>query len=98
MAPSKHDEIANRIAKKEGTEYNQGQGPDIRTSRRIIEVATHEGDLKDSIRQLQDFRKPRYIATKSTMLKQARQMTQGTKIGVMGPTGRIAKRAGGGGR
>ena len=98
MAPSKHDEIAKRISKKERTEYNQGQGPDIRTPRRVIEVATHDGDIKDSIRQLQGFRKPRYIATSSVMLKQAIEMTQGTKIGVMGPTGRIAKRAGGGGR
>lgn len=98
MGQSKHDQIANRIAKKEGTTYNEGQGPDVQSPKRVIEVATHEGDLKDSMRQLQGFDKPRYLATTSDLLKKAQELTKGTKVGVMGPTGRIAKRAGGGGR
>ena len=96
MGQSKHDEIANRLAKKEGTSYNKGQGPDVQNSKRAIEVATHEGDLKDSMRQLQGFQKPRYLATKSDLIPKAKEITKGTKVGVMGPTGRIAKRAGGG--
>ena len=96
MGLSKHDEIAKKIAKKEGTEYNKGQGPDIQTSRRVIEVATHESDLEDSTRQLQGFKKPRYLATTSEMLKKAKEITKGTQVGVMGPTGHIIKRAGGG--
>jgi hypothetical protein len=63
MGQTKHDQIANRIAKKEGTTYNEGQGLDVRSSKRVIEVATHDGDLKDSMRQLQGFDKPRYLAT-----------------------------------
>ena len=98
MGESKHDQIAKRIAKKEGTTYNEGQGPDVQGSKRVIEVATHEGDLKDSMRQLQGFDQPRYLATTSDLLKKAQELTKGTKVGVMGPTGRIAKRAGGGGR
>jgi len=98
MGQSKHDQIANRIAKKEGTTYNEGPGPDVKGSKRVIEVATHEGDLKDSMRQLQGFDKPRYLATTSELLKKAQEITKGSKVGVMGPTGRIAKRAGGGGR
>ncbi len=98
MGQSKHDQIANRIAKKEGTTYNEGQGPDVQGSRRVIEVAAHESDLQDSMRQLQGFRKPRYLATSSDLLNEALEITKGTKVGVMGPTGRIAKRAGGGGR
>ncbi len=98
MGKSKHDQIANQIAKKEGTTYNEGQGPDVQSAKRVIEVATHEGDLKDSMRQLQGFDKPRYLATTSDLLKKAQEVTKGTKVGVMGPTGRIAKRAGGGGR
>lgn len=96
MGQSKHDQIANRIAKKERTTYNEGPGPDVQSARRVIEVATHEGDLKDSMRQLQGFDKPRYLATTSDLLKKAREIAKGTKVGVMGPTGRIAKRAGGG--
>jgi hypothetical protein len=98
MGQSKHDQIANRIAKKEGTTYNEGPGPDVKGAKRVIEVATHEGDLMDSMRQLQGFDKPRYLATTSELVKKAQEITKGTKVGVMGPTGRIAKRAGGGGR
>jgi hypothetical protein len=98
MGQSKHDEIAKRIAKKEGTEYNEGQGADIKGSKRAIEVATHEDDLKDSMRQLQGYKKPRYLATSSDMIEKAKEITQGTKVGVMGPTGKIAKRAGDGGK
>jgi len=98
VGQSKHDQIANRIAKKEGTAYNEGQGPDVQSSKRVIEVATHEGDLKDSMRQLQGFSKPRYLATSSDLLRKAQEIARGTKVGVMGPTGRIVKRAGGGGR
>lgn len=50
------------------------------------------------MRQLQGFQKPRYLATTSDMLKKAEEITKGTKVGVMGPTGRIVKRAGGGSR
>lgn len=42
--------------------------------------------------------KPRYLATTSDLLKKAQEITKGTKVGVMSPTGRIAKRAGGGGK
>ncbi|MFQ5899897.1 MAG: hypothetical protein ACE5JN_16860 [Candidatus Methylomirabilia bacterium] len=96
MGKSKHDQIAERIAHKERTSYNKGRGPDIKTSSRVIEVATH--DLKDSIRQLRGVQKPRYLATSSEMVKTAMDLTKGTKIGVMGPTGHIRKRASGGGR
>ena len=96
MGLSKHDQIATRLANKEKTEYNEGPGPDVPGSRRVIEVATHESDLNDSMRQLHGFRKPRYLATKSELVKKALEITKGTKVGVMGPTGHIAKRAGGG--
>lgn len=95
MTPSKHDEIAHRLARTERTNYNKGPGPDIDTPKRVIEVAVRQGDLQDSMRQLQGFRKPRYLATTSALTKKAKEMTKGTQVGVMGPTGRIAKRAGG---
>ena len=98
MGRTKHDEIAARLARREGTTYNKGKGPDVQTSRRVIEVATHSGDLRDSVRQLQGFQKPRYLATTSELLAQAKDIAKDTRIGVMGPTGHIAKRAGGGRR
>ena len=98
MGQSKHDQIAKRLAQQEGTAYNQGQGPDVETSKRVIEVATNDADLRDSMRQLQGFDKPRYLATTSDLLNAAKEITKGTQVGVMGPTGHIAKRAGGGGK
>lgn len=91
---SKHDRIANRIAKKKGTEYNKGQGPDVVTPTQAIEVATSETDLKESLRQLQGFKKSRYLATTPELVKEALEIAEGTGVGVMGPTGQIRKRAG----
>ena len=70
--------------------------PEQLETRSRRQVATHEGDLKDSMRQLQGFDKPRYLATTSKLRKKAQEITKGTKVGVM--AGRIAKQAGGGGR
>jgi len=89
---SKHDKIANRLANKLGVEYNEGKGPDIK-GRQIIEVATHDSDINDSKRQLQGFRKPRYLAVPSDKIDLAKEAVEGTGIGVMGPTGKIHKRA-----
>lgn len=98
MRDSKHDRIAKRIAGNENAEYNEGQGPDVITSRRVIEVATHLEDLKDSTRQLQGFRKLRYLAVPGDLMSEARDITKDTKIGLMNARGEIVKRAGGGKR
>ncbi len=92
MGQSKHDKIASALAKKFRTEYNKGKGPDI-ISRRIVEVATHESDLYSSVDQLRGFRKPRYLAVTPRLVKKAKEIAKDTKIGVMGPTGAIKKRA-----
>lgn len=98
MGQTEHDKIAERLARKKGTTYNKGKGPDIITSQQVIEVVTHEGDIKPSIMQLQGFRQSRYIATSSEMLDKVLEATKNTSIGVKGPTGHIHKRAGGGKR
>ena len=50
MAKSKHDQTAERLAKKERTQYNRGQGADIKGGRRAIEVET-EATVRDGLRQ-----------------------------------------------
>lgn len=35
---SNHDKTAERLARKEGVAYNQGQGSDVNSTRRAIEV------------------------------------------------------------
>lgn len=89
----KHDEVAKRIAKKQGTTYNRGQGPDIQSSRRIIEVETAK-TVSDAARQLAGHRKPVYVAgADAKATKKALQHYKGTTIGVMNSQGKVVKRS-----
>ncbi len=56
MGKSKHDSVAKRLAKKEGVKYNRGQGADIQSSRRTIEVET-VNTIGDAARQLAGYQK-----------------------------------------
>ncbi len=92
--PTKHDTVANRLAKKEDTEYNRGQGPDVNTSKRAIEVES-ERTVRDGLRQLQGFHKPVYIAGSNPQAtKNALEETKGTTVGVMNSQGKILKPSG----
>ena len=90
---TKHDQTAGRIARKEGTDYNRGQGPDVNTSRRAIEVETAD-TVSDGFRQLQGFNKPVYIAgADAEATKAALEAAKGTTVGVMNSQGQIVKRS-----
>ena len=56
--PTKHDKTAQRIADKKDVPYNQGQGPDIKTPRQVIEVET-SNTITDASQQLRGYRGPR---------------------------------------
>ena len=91
--PTKHDTIAERIAKKKGVPYNRGQGPDVITPRQVIEVETID-TLQDGLRQVRGFRKPVYLAgVDEATTKKALETTEGTTVGVMDPSGKIRKRS-----
>lgn len=91
--PSKHDIVANKIAKKEGVEYNKGKGPDIKTKDRGIEIES-EGTIPDGLRQLQGFKKPVYIVGSTPKAtKEALELTEGKTVGVMNEKGKIIKRS-----
>jgi arginyl-tRNA synthetase len=92
MSKSIHDEIAERIAKKLGTEYKAHEGIDI-VKDKVIEVETKKNSLSQSIQQVIRSQKPRYLAVNKPNIKNALEVTKGAGIGVMGPTGRIIKRA-----
>lgn len=93
MGKTKHDKVAERIAKKQGTRYNEGPGADIQNSRRVIEVES-PNTIGDAARQLQGHPKPAYIAvTGSKAIPKAIKYYAGTTIGVMGPSGKIFKRS-----
>lgn len=88
---SKHDQTAGRLARREGVDYNQGQGADIIGSRRVIEVET-VATAGDGLRQLQGYRRPVYIAgADADATEAALKAAEGTTVGVMNSQGKIVK-------
>lgn len=90
---SKHDEIAEKLAKKFGTEYKSDKGIDLVTPNRVIEVETKKQGLYQGIKQIERSQKARYLAVNQPNIKNALEATQNTGIGVMSETGRIVKNA-----
>jgi len=93
MSESIHDKIAERLARKMGTDYKSTKGIDIVTPNKVIEVETKKNSLPQGIRQVAHSQKARYLAVNKQNLKNALEATSGTGIGVMGPTGIIHKKA-----
>ena len=90
---TKHDKTAERLARKEGVDYNRSQGPDVVSPRRAIEVETAE-TARDGLRQLQGFNKPVYIAgADAEATEAALKAAEGTTVGVMNSQGKILKRS-----
>lgn len=88
---SKHDQTARRLARREGVDYNQGQGADVIGSRRVIEVET-EATAADGLRQLRGYRKPVYLAGADPKATEAAlKAAEGTTVGVMDSQGKIVK-------
>ncbi len=88
-----HKITANRLAKKFKTDYNQGQGADIKTNKMAIEVET-EDSVSDAVRQLKGYQKPVYVAgTNQAAVDKALKKFAGTKIGVMNNQGKIIKKS-----
>lgn len=86
-----HATAANRIARRFGTEYNKGQGVDVRTANIAIEVETID-TVSDGPRQLQGHRKPAYIAgSNRAAVDKAMVVTENTTIGVMDNQGNVVK-------
>ena len=88
-----HKTAANRIAKKYGTEYNDGKGVDIKSKRATIEVET-PGTVGEAPEQLRGHRGPVYIAgSNKEAVDKALEVTNGTTIGVMDNQGNIINRS-----
>lgn len=94
MAESKsHKTTANRIAKKLNTEYNNGEGVDIKSPKATVEVETPE-TVNEALRQLQGHRGPAYVAgTNKEAVEKALKATKGTTVGVMDNQGKIITRS-----
>jgi len=88
-----HKTTANRIARKLGANYNNGEGVDIKSNRGTVEVETPD-TVSDAPRQLRGHRGPAYIAgTNKDAVEKALDATKGTTIGVMDSQGNIVKQS-----
>lgn len=93
MAKSKHDRVAERLAKQQGVEYNPGQGADIQSHSRAIEVENPQ-TIGEAARQLAGYQKPVYVAgANPEATKKALEHYANTTIGVMNSQGKILKRS-----
>ena len=93
MAKSKHDQIAECLAKKFGVEYKKQKGIDIVTDDKVIEVETTKSGIYQGIVQVKRSSKARYIAVNDRNIQNALDATERTGIGVMDEKWRIIKRA-----
>lgn len=92
MSKTIHDQIAEKIAKKLGADYKPHKGVDI-VKDKVVEVETKKGSLPQGLKQVIKLQKPRYLAVNKQNIKNALEITENTGVGVIGPTGRIIKRA-----
>ena len=90
---TKHDKVANKLAKKFKTEYKSDKGIDLVTPNRVIEIETKKSSLSQGVKQVEKSVKPRYIAVNKINIENALDATKNTGIGVMSETGRIVKKA-----
>lgn len=90
---SKHNEIANKLAKKFKTEYKPDKGIDLVARDKVIEVETKKSSLSQGIGQVVRSQKARYLAVNKLNINNALEETKGTGIGVISETGRIIKKA-----
>ncbi len=93
MTDTIHDTIARRLARKFSAEYKPDKGIDIVTPQKVIEIETKNSSLSQGIEQVQCSSKSRYLAVTKRLKNAAIQATEGTGIGIMGPTGAIIKKA-----
>lgn len=90
---SKHDEIANKLAKKFKTEYKSDKGIDLVLKDKVVEIETKKSSLPQGIGQVVKSQKARYLAVNKININNALEATKGTGVGVMSETGRIIKKA-----
>lgn len=90
---SKHDEVANKLAKKFKTEYKSDKGIDLVLPTKVIEVETQKAGILQGIKQVEKSQKARYLAVNKININNAIQATEGTGIGIMSETGKIVKKA-----
>ncbi|MCL0029898.1 hypothetical protein M1N19_02910 [Dehalococcoidia bacterium] len=94
MTPkSKHDQIAEQLAKALKTTYNPSKGVDIKKRGMVAEIEPTPKTFTDGIRQLRPYKGCRYLVTDDRYINEAVERVKNTKIGVMKPNGTVVKPA-----
>lgn len=93
MAKSAHDKTADYLSRKFSIPYHGDEGADLQ-GRIVIEIEKDPNKISEAKRQLQGYKKPRYIAgTNKRTVEAALEDTKTTKIGVMNKRGKILRKA-----
>ena len=90
---TKHDEIAEKLAKKFNTEYKSKKGIDLVTQDRVVEIETKKEGIYQGIKQVEKSPKARYLAVNKINIDNALEATKGTGIGVLNESGNVIKKA-----
>ena len=94
MTPkSKHDQIAEQLAKALKTKYNPSKGVDIKKPGLAAEVEATPETFGQGMQQLRPYKGRRYLVTDNRYIEKAVERIQGTKVGVMKANGTIVKPA-----
>ena len=94
MTKSKHNQVAEKIARKLGSEYKSDKGIDVVTTRQAVEIEVKKSTLNQGLNQVLRSDKARYLAVTPDIVQEALKIAQGSGVGVMSSSGRIVKRAG----
>ena len=93
MYKSKHDQVAEKLARKFHTQYHSDKGIDLVTPTRVIEVEVKRSGLDQGFNQVARSAKVRYLAVSKPLVEKALERTINSGAAVMSETGKIIKRA-----
>ncbi len=93
MARLGRDALVTAISAAVGATPDPEGAADLVAERGRINVAASASELKDAIGRLAPLRGYRWIAINDNDLFAASPLTLGTKVGILGPTGKVLKAA-----
>jgi len=92
MESRKHKQIANKIAKIKGSDYHSDKGVDVRTASQAIEIEVDPTAFGHAKQQLAGSTRTPYLAVPKSLVKEALEVTSGTRFGVMDENAKVIKR------
>ena len=89
----KHEQVAQRLARKLGTEYDPKRSPDIRAKNVRIEVKSEACEIPKAIEQLGGGQlKKKYVCLPKNEHENAKRLLKGSGIGLLDYRGNCTKR------